>query len=83
MSHREFRTRIAELDEKEYEPTTSDYYLMQVAGHTHHAMSDGKHQWKISDYEIKFKSTTPLTEAQKVARSKARWGARLKQGEED
>ena len=77
MSHREYRTRMAYLEDQLNEPDRSDYYLMQIAGHVAHVMS--KKRWKLDDFKVRFKtqrSKSGRTVEEITASSKAVWALR-------
>jgi len=79
MTHREYRTRIAWLDEQWHQPTKTDYYLMQIAGHVANVLS--KKRWKLLDYLLNFrvgskKRGSGRSDTEKTASAKAAWAQR-------
>jgi hypothetical protein len=83
MTHREYLTWLAWLEDQWNVPDRTDYYLMQIAGHVAHVMS--RKSWQPGEYQIKFESRkqteeTPKKIQQPVAESKHRWRMRAERG---
>ena len=78
ITHREFKTWIAWLDDQWNKPSKSDYYLMQIAGYVSHVLS--KKSWKLDTYKVNFQVGDQKQSKDDIGRkteaAKARWRAR-------
>ena len=76
MSHREYLTRMAWLEENLNDPERSDFYLMQIAQEVRRVLSKKPNKIKLKDFRIKF---TPKVEnvTSAMQKSKQVWMAAL------
>jgi len=80
LTHRQYRTLAAWLDEQWNHPTRSDHYLMQIAQEVRRVLAKDKREIKLEHFKLPFKRAekrAPEDPATKKARitawSKARW----------
>lgn len=76
MTHREFQTRWAWLQEQWNNPSRTDYYLIQIAREVRAVLSKNPNQIKFEHLRIKFKEKAEgrKPSVQKAAQwAKARW----------
>lgn len=72
MSHREYRARLAWIEENLSDPERSDYYLMQIAQEIRRALSKHPNRIKLEDLKIKFRSKRDLVK-DSMSKSKQAW----------
>ena len=73
ISHREFETRLADLEEEWNRPSRSDHYLMLLAYEIQHVLAKKPPSLNFSHYRIKFGSSMPsaITPEEKGRRNKS------------
>lgn len=82
MSHREYLTRLAWIEENWNDPDRSDYYLMQIAQEIRKVMSKKPKNIKLDHLKIKFGMKEDLQKKQ-ADRSKQIWLQALNQLRKD
>lgn len=76
MSHREYLTRLAWIEENLNDPEKNEFYLMQIASEVRRVLSKNPNKIKLEDFKIKFASK--VTEVQdRMQKSKQAWMAAL------
>lgn len=77
-THREYRTRLAWLDEQWNQPSRNDQYLMQIAMEVRRVLSKKPNAIELDHFKLEFGTTEvkpvlKLTRAQLAKQSIARW----------
>lgn len=73
MTHREYLTRLAWIEENYKDPSREDYYAMRIAQEVRRVLSKKPNDVKITDFKVEF-GKQPKPDPQKaVDASKAFW----------
>jgi|TARA_R110002096_G_scaffold55026_9_gene141621 hypothetical protein len=78
MSHREYRTRLAWLEDQWEQPSRTDNYLMQIALEVARMMSRNKGAYNIGQFLLKFgREKKKVVTEQQAEQSKQSWLSRI------
>lgn len=73
MTNREYRVRLAWLEQEIEQPNPSDYYLMQIAQEVRRVLSKKPNQIKLKHFRLKFDKETVENKEAKARQSKNTW----------